>query len=96
MKIVLIIFGIGLVLLIGGFFLAKNAHAPEQASLGTSTEDSKINNPEEPMPQQDSAIKNPRIILETNKGAITLELFMNKTPITAGNFIKLARDFYGH
>ena len=32
---------------------------------------------------------------KTNKGDITLELFMDKTPITAGNFVKLVREgFY--
>lgn len=35
------------------------------------------------------------VVLHTNKGDITIELFMDKTPITAGNFAKLAREgFY--
>lgn len=35
------------------------------------------------------------VVLKTNKGDITLELFEDKTPITAGNFIKLAQaGFY--
>ncbi|MBI2098364.1 MAG: peptidylprolyl isomerase [Candidatus Wildermuthbacteria bacterium] len=35
------------------------------------------------------------VTLKTNKGDITLELFMDKTPITAGNFVKLAKEgFY--
>jgi len=38
---------------------------------------------------------NPAITLKTNKGDITIELFMDKAPVTAGNFLKLAReDFY--
>ena len=35
---------------------------------------------------------NPIIILKTNKGDITLELTLDKTPKTAGNFLKLARE----
>jgi len=35
---------------------------------------------------------NPLITLKTNKGDITLELFSNQIPITAGNFIKLAKE----
>lgn len=39
--------------------------------------------------------QNPVVTLKTNKGDITIELFMDKTPITAGNFLKLAQDgFY--
>lgn len=34
-------------------------------------------------------------IITTNKGVITLELFTDKTPATAGNFVKLANEgFY--
>ncbi|HEY4514714.1 MAG TPA: peptidylprolyl isomerase [Candidatus Paceibacterota bacterium] len=38
---------------------------------------------------------NPVVIIMTNKGDIELELFADKTPITVGNFIKLAEsNFY--
>lgn len=38
---------------------------------------------------------NPVVTLKTTKGDITLELFVDKMPITAGNFLKLAKeDFY--
>ena len=38
---------------------------------------------------------NPLVTLRTSMGDITLELYMDKTPITAGNFLKLAREgFY--
>ena len=38
---------------------------------------------------------NRKAIIETNKGAITIELFEDKAPITAGNFIDLVeRGFY--
>jgi len=38
---------------------------------------------------------NPKIVLHTNLGNVSLELFTDKMPITAGNFLKLAKDgFY--
>lgn len=38
---------------------------------------------------------NPIISFQTTKGDIAIELFMDKTPVTAGNFLKLAREgFY--
>ncbi len=39
--------------------------------------------------------KNPQVTAKTNMGEIVLELYMDKTPITSGNFIKLAKaGFY--
>src|SRR3989344_76039 len=35
---------------------------------------------------------NPLVTLKTNKGDITLELFTDQMPITAGNFIKLVKE----
>ena len=36
-----------------------------------------------------------KAIFKTNQGSFTLELAVDKAPITAGNFIKLAKDgFY--
>lgn len=44
-----------------------------------------------------SSSYNPTVLLKTSMGDITLELFMDKTPITAGNFIKLANEgFYNN
>lgn len=37
----------------------------------------------------------PRVVLETNLGDITIELFMEECPISAGNFMNLSKDgFY--
>lgn len=36
--------------------------------------------------------KNPVMTLKTNKGDIVIELFLDKTPKTAGNFLKLAKE----
>jgi len=39
--------------------------------------------------------KNPTVVITTNLGVIELELFVNESPITAGNFKKLIKDgFY--
>jgi len=38
---------------------------------------------------------NPLVIFKTNKGDFSVELFVDRMPITAGNFLKLAKeDFY--
>ncbi|MEP7127083.1 MAG: peptidylprolyl isomerase, partial [Byssovorax sp.] len=38
---------------------------------------------------------NPTALLETSLGTITVELFVDRMPITAGNFVKLAKSgFY--
>jgi cyclophilin family peptidyl-prolyl cis-trans isomerase len=38
---------------------------------------------------------NPTAVLETSLGNITVELFVDKMPLTAGNFVKLAKSgFY--
>lgn len=42
-----------------------------------------------------AADKNPIVTLNTNQGVIKLELFLIESPITAGNFVKLAEEgFY--
>ncbi|MEX0877548.1 MAG: peptidylprolyl isomerase [Candidatus Spechtbacterales bacterium] len=42
-----------------------------------------------------NTVTNPVVTLKTTEGDIKLELFVDKMPITAGNFLKLAReDFY--
>jgi|SRR3989344_3323154 len=37
-------------------------------------------------------LENPTVILKTNLGDISIELFMDKMPETAGNFLKLANE----
>ncbi len=44
--------------------------------------------------QQENSQKNPIATLHTNKGDIALELFLDRMPITAGNFLKLAESGY--
>src|ERR1044071_2701960 len=45
--------------------------------------------------QREGYMANRKAIIETNKGKITVELYEDKAPITAGNFIDLVeRGFY--
>src|SRR3989338_7984657 len=47
------------------------------------------------VPQGESTMaKNRFAVIETNKGNIKIELYENKAPLTAGNFIKLAEKGY--
>lgn len=49
----------------------------------------------EPTPAAENTTTNPIVTLATNHGDITLELFADVMPITAGNFLALAeQDFY--
>jgi len=61
-----------------------------------STDNAGTNNLNDNIKQEEeNKMANPRATIETNLGVMKLELFMDKTPITAGNFIKLAKDgFY--
>lgn len=46
-------------------------------------------------PQETTTMTNPTVVLHTTLGVIELELYTDKAPITAGNFIKLAEEgFY--
>lgn len=48
-----------------------------------------------PQNASNTVLKNSMAILKTNRGDIEIELFLDKTPITAGNFLKLAEEgFY--
>jgi hypothetical protein len=35
---------------------------------------------------------NPKVMIQTNLGDITLDLYMDKAPITTGNFLKYVRE----
>ena len=97
MKIIILI---AIIAAVGAFlwfgFIRKGALAPSfndaaQEKTGTSNAaEEKTMSPPEP-----EAVKNPKITLHTNKGEIVIELYKDKTPITAGNFLKLAKEgFY--
>lgn len=70
-----------IILIIGLNFIPSTSDAPENTTeIPNMTESKK---------------ENRRAIFKTNMGDITLELYLDKTPITAGNFIKLAESgFY--
>lgn len=61
------------------------------------TEQNGVNAPNTPTSDNQSTTMqpNPVVVLETNKGNIEIELFMDVAPVTAGNFVKLAKEgFY--
>lgn len=58
----------------------------KQEALNSTNQPTKTDSP---MPQE-----NKRATFDTTEGKVVLELFMDKMPITAGNFAKLASDGY--
>jgi len=71
---------------LGGFLVLVLIAAGIYFGMG-KTDDKKMT--------EEIKINNPIAVLETNKGDIEIELFMDKMPITAGNFKKLAEEgFY--
>ncbi len=66
-------------------------------------DDAVIDSPEEPIINDEEVTQTPMtenqenttIVMKTNKGDVTMELFTKDAPITAGNFLTLAKqDFY--
>ena len=45
-------------------------------------------------PQSDDPVENPRVLMKTTDGDITIELFADKSPITVENFLRYVDD--GH
>ena len=79
-----------IIFIIGLSFIPSSSEAPEITSEPVNIMENKEETPANP-----TETKNPRLTLKTNLGDITLELFMDKAPKTAGNFIKLAESgFY--
>ncbi len=76
----------------GIYFITKG-----NSERGTDVRSTEEQNQEPPLTQSDmySNPNNPRVVLKTNKGDITIEMYADRMPITAGNFIKLAGEgFY--
>ena len=89
----LLFFGV----LVGAGIWYKNALAPAPSFDSTVKSEPQALS-QNPMPEKSSqttAQKNPITVLKTVKGDIEIELFMDRTPVTAGNFVKLAKsEFY--
>ena len=90
-KTFLIPFVAVIILIAGIYFIPSPSEAPAPAN---ETKNMTENNNPEPAANPAEA-KNLKVVLKTNMGDITLELYMDKTPKTSGNFIKLAESgFY--
>ncbi len=71
----------------------------QQAQTSAPTTQSPIQAPINlnPSPQNSPMAKNPVAVFETNKGNFKAEIFQDKVPLTADNFIKLAKKgFYNN
>ncbi len=77
--------------------------APANVNAAAEAEDAVLEAPDEPLINTEEVTKNPMIeekentivVMKTNKGDVTIELFTKEAPVTAGNFLALAqKDFY--
>jgi cyclophilin family peptidyl-prolyl cis-trans isomerase len=90
---------LGIVLLLGisATVLPDDETGEKQADTETTTEPTMESKPAptaETAPKE-KAVTNPEVVLETNYGNITLELFMKEAPISVDNFLSYVRDgFY--
>jgi len=76
-------------LVLFGFTYLNNDEATEATNGDVANEETMSQD----FPEINSS--NPVVTLRTNMGDITLELYMDRTPITAGNFLKLSKEgFY--
>lgn len=70
-----------------------NQESPKTIPLASVQTQTNLNQPA----QNTSMTKNPVVTFETNMGNFKAEIFQDKVPLTAGNFIKLAKDgFYNN
>jgi cyclophilin family peptidyl-prolyl cis-trans isomerase len=96
MKYVIIV-GILIVIAVAAFLLFNAQRGDEpQNNLQTPESELPINIMQEQNQEEVTTYDTNRtVVLKTNHGDITIELFLTKAPITAGNFLKLAEaDFY--
>lgn len=94
----------GIIIVGAGFWWFGRAPAPAMQSTDTyGTSQTTTGTPDAIAPattnsqtnqQSTNTMGNPHVTLKTSQGDIVLELFTDKMPITAGNFVKLAKEGY--
>jgi peptidylprolyl isomerase len=90
MKIFGIVFAVA-VIGFGAWYLAKDRETVTPSTLPPTPELPTLS----PTDMQKTNPTNPEIVFKTNHGDITIELFVDKMPITTANFLKLTREgFY--
>lgn len=100
-----IIIVVSCITIIGGlwfFFDQRGGIAQDVSEVKEKQEEIAVVAEKEKIPQEPEKTnmevaqgQNPVVVLTTNMGDITIEMFMDTMPLTAGNFLKLARqDFY--
>jgi peptidyl-prolyl cis-trans isomerase A (cyclophilin A) len=83
MQKILLIAAVIIAVAVGGYFLLNSNQGGEPVSTGEETE------------MASTSGGNPIVVMETNMGTIKLELFLDKAPISAQNFIDLTeKGFY--
>jgi len=86
---VILAFGVIAAFLLFGYVYISGDSDQDTEKNGTDTDAAQVASFEK------TNMNNPIVTLKTTMGDIVLELFIDKTPITAGNFIELARSgFY--
>jgi cyclophilin family peptidyl-prolyl cis-trans isomerase len=73
---------------------AQEETEKQEADTKAATTESEVKTTVKAAPKE-KAVTNPKVVLETNHGNITLELFMKQAPISVDNFLTYVRDgFY--
>jgi peptidylprolyl isomerase len=94
---------LGLNKLQGGTSSTSNAPSPTEAEETRTPPDTEtipptppttISTPLAPTTMNTTPAENTSITLKTNQGDITVELYTKDMPVTAGNFLKLAKEKY--
>ncbi len=88
----LLVFGV----LVGAGIWYTNVLAPAPSSdSAVKDEPQALSQNSLPENSSQTTAQNPIAVLKTVKGDIEIELFMDRTPVTVGNFVKLAKsEFY--
>ena len=75
--------------------IAASFGNPSQDNQASNNQENESNENNDQTMQENNPQENQIITLQTSMGNIKIELFLDKAPITAGNFLKLAKeDFY--
>ncbi len=87
--------GLQFVLMVGWLLLCSQVHSgdlgTEKAEIKNKlAESASVNNSS----AEKSSTENPRVVLSTEMGAIVLELYSDKAPVTVDNFIKNINNYH--
>jgi cyclophilin family peptidyl-prolyl cis-trans isomerase len=88
-----VVLGIFIVAGLSASVLADDETTEKKATTETTTEAKPAQAAEAAL--KEKSVTNPKVVLETNQGNMTLELFMKEAPISVDNFLSYVREgFY--